>query len=321
LFHARASATLRLARRATFRGGVLLLLAGCAPEPGRPGSGETSTDGSPDPLSAIDDSGRNIRLGQPAVRIVSLLPAATETLLALGAGDRLIARTDYDHDARLAALPSVGGGLTPSLELLASLQPDLVLTWEEAGTARTRPRLEALGIPVFALQTRDTADIFHNIERFGRLTALEGAADSLASAIRAELAEITASVPPGEAPTVVYLIGLDPPMIAGPNLFIGQLLEVAGGRNAFPELRVPSPQMSLEEILKRQPDVVLVPSAGERDQLIARLKGAPGWRELMASGGTRLEIVSADVLHRPGPGVVHAARELRRVIHGGAYDP
>src|SRR5690606_32823541 len=156
----------------------------------------------------------------------------------------LVGRTDYD-DAALAYLPSVGGGLTPSLELLASLRPALVIAWEEAGAARLRPRLEALGIAVFAVTTSDTAGIYANIERFGRLTGRTEAAQRLAAEMRRELMAVSASAAGREHPGVLYMIGLDPPMIAGPNLFIGEILEVAGGRNVFADATAPSPQMSL----------------------------------------------------------------------------
>ncbi|MEX2570149.1 MAG: cobalamin-binding protein [Gemmatimonadota bacterium] len=270
--------------------------------------------GAPGGVEAVDDLGRTVRLDGPATRIVSLLPGATETLVALGAGDRLVARTDYDDDPALAHLPSVGGGLTPSIELLASLRPDLVVAWEEAGAARTRPRLEALGIPVFSVTTQDTAGIFANVERFGRLVGLPERADSLAAAMRSELDAVRASVAGRERPTVLYMIGLDPPMVAGRSVFIGEVLEVAGGRNVFADVSAPSPRVSLEEIVRRRPDLVLLPASGASSLPVERLRELPGWRDL-SQGTTRFEPLPADVLHRPGPSVVEAARVLRDVIH------
>jgi ABC-type Fe3+-hydroxamate transport system substrate-binding protein len=268
------------------------------------------------PVQAVDDAGRTVRLPRPAMRVVSLLPATTETLVAIGAGDRLVARTDYD-DPALAHLPSVGGGLTPSLEVLASLRPDLVIAWEEAGTARVRPRLEELGIPVFAVQTRDTAAIFANIERFGRLTGLDRQADSVAAHLRAELLAVHASVAGRRAPAVAYMVSLDPPMIAGSELFIGEVIGVAGGRNLFPEVTAGSPQISLEEIVRRRPEIVVLP-VGDDPQVVERLRRVAGWRELFADGRTRIVTVPVDILHRPGPAIARAARILREAIHPAA---
>ena len=290
-------------------GGLVLLLAACAPADEPPNT-QTSNGA---PYEAVDDAGRVVSLSAPARRIISLIPATTETVMAIGGAESLIARTDYD-DGGLAHLPSVGGGLTPSIELLASLQPDLVIAWEEAGAARVRSRLEALGIPVFAAQTRDTADIYANIQRFGRLMGLRSRADSLAASIRRDLESVASSVADRRSPRVVYMIGLDPPMIAGPSVFIGEVLGVAGGENVFADIRAPSPQMSLEEILARAPDIVLIPASGVAATPLERLQKEPGWRELMASGKTRFEALPPNILHRPGPSIVRSAWVLRNAL-------
>jgi ABC-type Fe3+-hydroxamate transport system substrate-binding protein len=294
-----------------------LLGAGC----GADTSAARDDRGTARAVAVTDDAGREIRLSAPARRVVALLPSATETLLAIGAGDRLVARTDYDLGMGVDHLPSVGGGLTPSLELLASLRPDLVIAWEEAGGARIRPRLEAMEIPVFAMRTEDTTAIFANLERFGRLTDREAAADSVARGIRARLDEVRASVASLPSPTVLYLIGTDPPMIAGPGVFIGQLIEVAGGRSAFPEVRANSPQMSLEEIVRRRPEVILLPAGADTLAAVARLRAMPGWRELLADGRTRVRTLPSDVMHRPGPSIAEAVVLIRDAIHGPAATP
>ena len=280
------------------------------------GRGQEGADNVSASVQVVDDANREVRLARPATRVVSLVPGATETILALGGGAALVARTDYDEDFRLAHLPSIGGGLTPSLELIASLQPDLVIAWEEAGSARIRPRLESLGVPVYADQTRDTAGIYSSIERLGRLLGLDAAADSVAVSIRRELELVRESVRALRRPPVVYLVSLDPPMAASSGLYIGEMIEVAGGRNVFADLAEPSPQISLEEIVRRQPEIILIPSGGDEGPIIDRLRRTPGWSGLLASGTARVATLPADILHRPGPAVVGAARALRDSMHG-----
>lgn len=291
---------------------LLVLLGGCGPEAVRD-TREPAAFADGASVIAVDDAGRTVSLAAPARRIVSLLPATTETLVALGAAGRLVARTDYDEDPAVAHLPSVGGGLTPNVERIASLRPDLVVAWEEAGSARVRPRLEALGIPVFAVRTQDTTGIFANIERLGRLAGLDAVADSLAAAVRGDLEDVRTSVA-GRAPRrALYLIGLDPPIVAGPHVFIGEMLEVAGGVNVFADVAAPSPQVSMEEIVRRRPEVVILASAERVETVEARLRATPGWRELLA-GGTQVRVVPPDVTHRPGPAIVLAARHLRDAL-------
>lgn len=299
---------------------LALLVTGCAETSDRavPATADAgapaATDSAPGSVEATDDTGRTIRLERPARRIVSLIPSITETFVAMGAGDLLVARTDFD-EAAVGHLPSVGGGLTPSLELIASVRPDLVVVWEETSGARIRPRLEALGIPVYAAQTRDTADIFVNIEGLGTLAGMRPAADSLSAWIRSEFDAIRESVRRRTHPSVLYLVGLDPPIVAGPNLFIGEALSIAGAENVFSDVVDASPQMSLEEIVRRRPEIVLVPSSGAGTADVERLVGEPGWAELHRGAATRFQALPADLMHRPGPGIAEAAWLLRDAIH------
>jgi ABC-type Fe3+-hydroxamate transport system substrate-binding protein len=268
-------------------------------------------------VAVVDDAGRTIALAGPARRVVSLLPSATETLVALGAAGLIVARTDHDYMQEVAGLPSVGGGLTPSVEAIAAMRPDVVIAWEEAGGTRVRPRLEELGIPVFAVQTRDTAAVFAKIARLGTLVGMDSSAASLAARLRSELDDVRRSVAHLDTPSVLYVISRDPPMVAASGLFITEMMEVAGGRTAYPELRH-SPQVSLESIVSRRPDVVLVPTGADSAAALGRLRASTGWRELLADGSVRVRAVPADVLHRAGPSIAEAARILRDAIHPDA---
>jgi ABC-type Fe3+-hydroxamate transport system substrate-binding protein len=316
-----AASRLRIAAAA-----LLVVVAGCSAPPDWEGGeiGEPAAepvDLVATGLEVVDDAGRTVRLARPARRVVALLPAMTETILELGAGDRLVARTDYDDDPRVRELPSVGGGLTPSLEVLAALRPDLVIAWEEAGTARVRPQLEALGIAVFAARTQDTTDILANVQRLGVLLARDAAADSLTGAIRDGLDRVRASVAGRPTPSVLYVVGVEPPLTAGPNTFISQAIAVAGGRTIFPDLRSDWPQLSFEEVVRRRPEVLILPVGARPEAAVARLRATAGWRELLADGRTRVRTVPADTLNRPGPSIVRAAELLRDALHGPDEPP
>jgi iron complex transport system substrate-binding protein len=296
----------------------LLLLGGCGTDTA-PGA-EPGTAAASKAVSAIDDRGREVRLARPAQRVVSLLPAATETFFALGAGAQVVGRTRYDTDAAHAHLPSVGGGLDPSLEALLALRPDLVIAFETAGGSALREQIEALGIAVFAIAPQDTADVFANIVRLGRLTGRDAAADSLAGTLRAELAAVRASVAGRARPRVFYVVGDDPPMTAGPESFVIQLLSLAGGETIFPELGAHWPQISLEEVVRRAPDVVVLPVGEGGAERASRLRAAHGWRQVAAVRAGRIVTVSADLAHRPGPSIAAAARAFRDALHPDLAD-
>ncbi|HEX5829625.1 MAG TPA: helical backbone metal receptor [Gemmatimonadaceae bacterium] len=290
---------------------LLLLLAAC-------GRG----DGAPAPAAAavqvVDDLGDTVRLARPATRIVSLAPGATDLLVTIGAADRIVGRTVYDTAAALRHLPVVGGGLDPSLEVLVGLRPDVVIGWKDPA-GRTAPRLADAGIAYFNVAAIDTTALFANLRRFGVLTGLAARGDSLAASIRAELAEVRRSVAGRERPTVLFVAEWSPPMTGGPGTLALQLVGAAGGRSAFPELTQPSPSVSLEAIVRRQPDYVLS-AYGDRTpaEELRRLRAMPGWRELRAVREGRVVLIHRDLLNRNGPAVGEAARLIRDALHPGA---
>jgi len=248
--------------------------------------------------------------------VVSLLPAATEALAALGAAERVVGRTRYDTEAWLADVPSVGGGLDPNLEAIVALRPDLVVVWESPTGSKVRERLESLGIGVYAAATRDTAAIYRTIRGLGLLLGRTAAADSVASHIRAQLDSVRASVPAGPRPSVLYVVAVDPPMIAGTDNFISELIEVAGGEpvQISGDLKGISPQVSLEELIRRQPDVVILPVGEDPAVGLRRLRAQPGWRDLAAIRDGRAAEVPALLVNRPGPSIGEMAKVLREVL-------
>ena len=277
------------------RGGLLLATLSCG--------GETAP-GAPD---------------APPGRIVSLIPSATETIIALGAGDRLVARTEYDIDPALSDLPQVRGGLTPSLEQLTMLNPDLVVAWPDNMTRSVSGRLTDLGIEFYAPQAQSLDDIYRTTRELGQILGLEEQADSLNDAITAELESLRGAVAGRERPAVFYVVWHDPPTTAGPGTYIHELIEIVGGRNVFADAPALWPQVSMEEIVRRQPDLLILP-VGEGPPLeLERLRAMVGWRELQAVRDGNVVHIDASLFNRPGPNVTEAARRLARILHPEAF--
>lgn len=303
-------------RAATARFALLLIvgaLSACADSSGSPPRRLADSA-----VSAVDDAGRTVRLSHPARRVVSLIPSGTETLFALGAGSQVVGRTKYDVAPEMLHLPSVGGGLDPSLEALVALRPDLVVSWEEGKSRGLRQRLEQLGIPVFAIRTRDTVDVFRNVERLGQLVGRDTSAQHLNRSLRRQLAEVRVSVGEGPRPSVMYVVWTDPPMTVGPRTFIAQLVEIAGGRILFPDVEQDWPTVAIEEIVRRQPDVVVLPIGETRAHSVERLRDDPGWRSLSAVRQGRVVQVPADLMNRPGPHIGEAARVMRDALRSAS---
>jgi iron complex transport system substrate-binding protein len=261
-----------------------------------------------------DGAGRAVRLEAPARRVVSMIPALTDWAIAMDAGDRLVARTDYDHHPALGGLPSVGGGLDPSVEWLAALGPDLVLAWPDAPSRSLVSRLEHLGIPVYTAPSQTVEQALAAALDLGTLLGAEEEAAAAVARVGAGLARVSATVDGRPRPGVLFLIGLDPLMAAGPGSFVDQLVERAGGRNVLAHLSSPWPHLSLEEVVRIAPDVVILASPGG-EGLATSLRSRPGWREVPAVRARRVHAVDPDFVNRPGPELHEAAARLSALIH------
>lgn len=293
---------------------VILAASACgSPDTPHPAPGGAAATG----VGVVDDAGRTVVLSGPAQRVISLIPAQTEVILRLAGPGVLVARTRWDTDSALAGLPSVGNALTPSVEWLAARRPDLVIAWPDAQSRDVVRRLDDVGIPVYASRVESVAEVRTMIRRLGVLLGRTAAADSLDAAIAAELESVRRLVAGRPERSVLYLLNADPPMAAGPGTYVDELIRLAGGRNVFADLRQLWPQVALEEIIARQPDVIIRPSERGLDDPVAGLAGRPGWRELDAVRAGRVHVVDPDFYNRPGPRVGAAARGLAVRIHAG----
>jgi iron complex transport system substrate-binding protein len=274
---------------------LVLAVAAC-----RAGEGEAR----PDPTGSrtfLDADGREVRLAVPVRRVVSLVPSATLTLDAIGARDVLVARTDFDTASWAASLPSVGGGLEPSIETIVALRPDLVIRFGGPQDARTPARLDELGIPHMSIRPDDIEDVFSTIRLLGRVTGRDGAADSLVTRLRRELDAVRQRAEGLPPVRTAYVLGGDPPWVAGPGTYVDEIIRLAGGVNVFSDLGSLYAAVSPEEMVARDIDVVLLQ------------KGSTFDRRLV-DGAHIVEVGGA--LELPGPAVVEAAREVAHALRG-----
>ena len=307
-------------RSAPFRLAVvcqILLLGSCAPDhPNAPAG------------SVVDDAGRlhHNTAGSPS-RIVSLIPAVTETLVALGAGERLVARTPYDEQPQLAALPVISALLQPSVEALTRFDPDLVVMWPSGGDGgAVGEQLDRVGIGWYGAAIQTMADFERNARNLGILLDLDRQADSVVAAMQADLNGARARWSGRDPVEIFHVVQLDPPMTVGPGTFLDSVFVAGGAVNAFADIDGNWPRVSLEEVLWRDPDYVVVPvegygtppiPPGYRDPSLGRLAAAPGWAALSAVADGRVVSVDASLFGRPGPRMGEAARYLAYRLHGG----
>jgi ABC-type Fe3+-hydroxamate transport system substrate-binding protein len=246
--------------------------------------------------------------GPTAHRIVSLLPSFTEILFAIGAGDRVVGRTAWcDYPAAARAVPSVGDGMPPNIEAVAARRPDLVVLYNSGPNVTAAKQLERLGIRAILLDLNRLEDLGPAARTLGRLTGHEAVADSLANAMDS----LAARPPPPPSTSVVFVVWDNPPIIIGRGSYLHQLAVLAGARNVFDDVTVPSAQVSLETIAARNPAWVAVLSdSGEPPAFAARRE----WRSVRAVRDGRFLLLAGSLFGRPGPRSAQAVAELRARI-------
>jgi len=275
--------------------GVLALLAAACRPAGPPPAG----------VRVTDDAGDAASVTLPARRIVSLNPAATELLFAIGAGASVVGRTTWcDYPPAAKAVPSLGDGINPNLEAIVARKPDLVLLYTSGQNADAVRRLADLGIPALRFRTDSLSDVPRLAQVFGQLTGHEASADSLARGFETELTAATAP-PARRRPTAFLLVWDQPPMTVGRGSFLTELIERAGGENLFADVTSSSAPVSIEAVAARNPDVILV--LGTEPPAFAQ---RPEWQVVRAVRERRFIPAVGSEFSRPSPRAPDAIRRL-----------
>ncbi|GMA15623.1 ABC transporter substrate-binding protein [Deinococcus metallilatus] len=263
------------------------------------------------PLTVTDDLGRTVTLPGEPQRIIAMLPSHTETLVAIGAGDKLVAVDRFSNFPKNVTdrLPKVGSAYQPNLEAILALKPDLVLADESSGSRLTE-KLAQAGLTVYGGSAQTYNEVFEKIGVLGKLTNHEAGALKLITSLRADLNALQQSVL--GLPKVSTYYEVDPsPYSVGPDSFIGTLIAKAGGRTIVPARLGDFPKLDPELIVQANPQAMIGLSPDD-----ARKRS--GWANLQAVRTGRVFLPSAeerDALSRPGPRLPVALRALIRWLH------
>jgi len=281
---------------------LVLPLAACTREPQRAVARTT------------DDFGDTLALRVAPQRIVSLNPSTTELLFAIGAGGRLVGRTTYDQwPAAARAVPDLGNGLRPNVEAVLGARPDLVLLYASDDNRDAARRLRAVGVPTAAFRFDRIDDFVRVTHALGALTGDSLAATRTVDSVRATLARVRAATASLRHPTVFWPLYDQPLLATGGGSFLNELIEIGGGRNVYGFMREPSPRITFEDLLRRDPDVI-ISSPESRSRYLAD----PRWRALRAVREGRLLAVDTNIVLRPGPRLGEAARSFALLLHPGS---
>lgn len=276
------------------------------------GGTESSSASASNAILGVDDFGDTIRIASPAARVVSLNPVTTELLFALGAGDRLVGRTHWDlYPAEAKQVTDIGDGMNPNVEAVLGQRPDLVLLYASESNRSAVAQLHAAGVATIAYRTDRIADLSRVVPVVAKALGVEAQGTLVADSVVASIARVRAEqADSASRVTAFWHIWTNPLLTIGRTSYLSELLEAAGGKNIFADLDAPSPQVTLEEIARRDPDVLLAGPVNAE-----RIRNDPRWSAVRAVREGRVLVVDTTVVGRPGVRMGEAARSLRGLLH------
>jgi iron complex transport system substrate-binding protein len=291
---------------------VTLALAACAPQATAAPAAEA--------IVLTDSLGHPIQLAQAAQRIVSLAPSNTEILFAIGAGSQVVGRDSYsNYPVETASVPDMGGGFTAvNTELILSKKPDVVLA-----APLTPPEqiagLQKAGLTVFVLPNPTSFDeLYANLQTVARLSGHENEAATLIASLKLRVEAVTGAVANAAQKPLVYyeLDATDPsaPYTSGPDTFVDLLIRLGGGENFGSNLKGDWVQVSVEELLARQPDMIVLGDNTYGGVTADQVKGRAGWNALKAVQQNKIFIFNDDLVSRPGPRLVDGLEAMARML-------
>jgi iron complex transport system substrate-binding protein len=295
----------------SLRAGCLVVLLALLSEGAACRAAERAPSG--DTAAILDDFGYPIRFDSAARRIVSLNPTTTEIFFAIGAGSRLVGRSHWDSWPDSAKLvPDLGDALRPNLEAVLTAHPDLVLLYASNDNRAAADRLRQAGIQTVTLRIDSIAEFKRATLLLGRLAGEERRAASVVDSVQRTLDRVraaTASLPT----TSVFFHTWEKPIITiGANSFLNELVVIAGGRNVYGDVNEVSPTVTLEDVVRRNPDALLVGPI-----TMATILAKPQWQVVPAVRARKVFAYDTNVTGRPSVTLGMAAVNIANLLHPG----
>ena len=260
-----------------------------------------------------DEMGRKVVVPDHPHRVICLMPSVTDTVYALGAGDDVVGISDFTkYPAEALSKPSVGNLITPSIEMILSLHPDLVIGVQPMGPMEATDQLERVGIPIFLVSPHGIAGIFHSVETIGQALNRTQQADALINNLQQRVEAVKTRTKHLPAPRVFMPVWYDPITTIGKHAFITEIIDAAGGHSITDDLSTEWPEVSLEVVLSRSPDALLLVRGGKTTMQV--LQSRPGWNSMAAIKAHRVYYVD-DRINFPSPVAIDALEDLAKQFH------
>lgn len=276
-------------------------------------SGSTAT---PSKSKFIDEVERNVVFDFPPKRIVSLAPNITEILFSLGLDTEIVGvSSDSNFPKKARRKVRVGGYLNPDLERIVSLKPDLIIATGAGNTRDMVNRLGNLGFPTYVIFPKNFDDILKSIDHLGQVVNREKEATTVVQGMKRRherVVELTKGLP---RPKVFLLVGEAPIVTAGKGSFADDLIRLAGGDNIAGKEKEMYPRLGMEEVIQRNPEVILISSMNPKAEYKKVLQDWSRWKTIPAVRGHRIHVIDSDLIDRPSPRIIDGLEEIAKILH------
>ncbi len=262
-------------------------------------------------IRVVDDSGQTLALKSPARRIISLSPPITETLYAVGAGERIVATVEYaDYPEAAKKIPRVGDSAALDMERIVSLKPDLIVVWLQGTAQKQLDILHTLDIPIFHLEPRKLTDIADALLRLGQLAGTEAQAHKAALDYSTRLDKLRERYSARPPVTLFYQVWGKPLLTINGEQLISDVIRLCGGRNIFSDSRLLVPTVDIEAVVKADPEAIVTTPMGSEEENGLELELWRKFPSLRATAGNNLILIDSKSIGRHSPSVLDGAALL-----------
>jgi ABC-type Fe3+-hydroxamate transport system substrate-binding protein len=260
-----------------------------------------------------DDFGDAIVVKSVPQRVVSLNPATTDLIFALGAGNRLVGRTHWDvYPAEAVKVPDLGSGIRPNVEAVLGARPDLVILYASNDNRAAATAFRTAGVNTISLKI-DHIDDFHRAARtIARVLGDSARGAAVSDSVRKTLERVRRETSGLPKPTVFWHIWDAPLITIGRGSYMNELVDIAGARNVYGDMAETSPTVSIEDVIKRNPQFIITGPEGSRE-----VSADPRWSQVAAVKSKRMLVVDTAIVGRPSVRLGEAAVLLAKLFHPG----
>jgi len=263
-----------------------------------------------------DSMGTEISLEKDPVRIVSLAPSLTEILYYLGLGDRIVGVTTFsNYPPEAKGKPGIGSYMNLNVESIISLSPDLAIGTKDGNSREDVELLKEAGIPVYIVNPRNVREVIDTIEEIGDICGVREKAREMAGGLTARLETVESLAASSERPLVFLQINLRPIMTVNRNTFHNDIIRLAGGINMTADEAVTYPRISIEEVIRKRPDIIIISSMERGGEFEEARKEWMTWTSIPAVKNNRVYLFDSDLLDRPSQRLIDGLEAMARLIH------